>query len=110
MARFVRGDIVIVPFPFSDLTGSKRRPAVVLASLSGDDLILCQVTSQAVRDNYAVEVKDSDFDEGTLKRPSNARPNRIFTCDRHLILYKIGHLNSAKIKEVSDKISELLGL
>lgn len=47
MAAFVKGDIVIVPFPFSDLSQSKRRPALVVAKLTGDDLILCQITSQA---------------------------------------------------------------
>jgi hypothetical protein len=49
VARFVVGDVVIVPFPFSDLSESKRRPALVLAVLTGDDLILCQITSQSVR-------------------------------------------------------------
>lgn len=48
MGRFIKGDVVVIPFPFSDLTMSKRRPALVLAELSGDDLILCQITSQQV--------------------------------------------------------------
>jgi len=42
MERFVRGDVVVVPFPFSDLTQAKRRPALVIAELEGNDLILCQ--------------------------------------------------------------------
>jgi mRNA interferase MazF len=46
MAGFVKGDVVIVPFPFSDLTQAKRRPALVVANLRGNDLILCQITSQ----------------------------------------------------------------
>jgi mRNA interferase MazF len=66
MARFVVGDVVIVPFPFSDLSESKRRPALVLAVLTGDDLILCQITSQNVRDNYSIEVGDQDFVSGGL--------------------------------------------
>lgn len=45
MAKFVRGDVVVVPFPFSDLSQSKRRPALVITSLDGDGLILCQITS-----------------------------------------------------------------
>ena len=54
MARFVKGNVVVVPFPFSDLSQAKRRPALVLTSLEGDDLILCQITSQQIRDQYAI--------------------------------------------------------
>jgi mRNA interferase MazF len=53
----VKGDVVVVPFPFSDLTQAKRRPALVLAELEGDDLILCQITSQAIRDVYAIRLE-----------------------------------------------------
>ncbi len=81
MAIFIKGEIVVLPFPFSDLTRAKRRPALVLAAPLGDDLILCQITSRDVRDEYAVTLKDSDFRLGSLKRPSNARPNRVFTAD-----------------------------
>lgn len=45
MGKFVKGDIVIVPFPFSDLSSSKKRPAMVISDLKGDDIILCQITS-----------------------------------------------------------------
>ncbi|WP_235335003.1 MULTISPECIES: type II toxin-antitoxin system PemK/MazF family toxin [Aphanizomenon] len=50
MEEFIKGDVVIVPFPFSDLTQTKRRPALVIATLQGNDLILCQITSQSVSD------------------------------------------------------------
>lgn len=56
MARFVVSDVVIVPFPFSDLSDAKWRPALVLATLMGNDLILCQITSQGAIDGCAVEV------------------------------------------------------
>jgi len=45
MERFVKGDVVVIPFPFSDLTGAKHRPAFVVIDLLGDDIIFCQITS-----------------------------------------------------------------
>lgn len=108
MARFVKGDVVVVPFPFSDLTYAKRRPTLVIAELEGDDLILCQITSQQIRDRYAVSIEDNDFETGTLKQKSNVRPNRIFTADRLIVLYLVGHLKSDKINEVIERIVNIL--
>jgi mRNA interferase MazF len=82
----VKGDVVVVPFPFSDLIRAKRRPALVVAELGGDDLILCQITSQQIKDKYAVSIEDNDFKTGTLRQKSNVHPNRIFTADCHIIL------------------------
>jgi mRNA interferase MazF len=56
MERFIKGDVVVVPFPFSDLTAAKRRPALIIAELSGDDLILCQITSHKIMDPYSIEL------------------------------------------------------
>ncbi len=108
MARFVKGDVVVVPFPFSDLTQAKRRPTLVVASPSGDDLILCQITSQTVRDGYALVLNDSDFRGGSLKQPSNIRPNRIFTADKRLILYRVGGLKQEKLEKVTQAIVHIL--
>ena len=104
----MKGDVVVVPFPFSDLTHSKRRPALVVAELEGDDLILCQITSQRIRDGYAVSIEGRDFEDGTLRQKSNVRSNRIFTADRHIILYRVGSLNSSRIDEVIDRIVDIL--
>ena len=108
MARFIKGDVVVVPFPFSDLTLSKRRPALVIAELKGDDLILCQITSQKIKDEYAVPIENNDFEVGALRRKSNARPNRVFTVDNHIILYRVGHLKPNKTCEVIERIVAIL--
>jgi len=108
LARFVKGDVVVVPFPFSDLTQAKRRPALVASTLEGNDIILCQITSKAVSDRYAVTLADDDFTSGGLRQQSNIRPNRIFTADQHIILYRAGHLSEEKTEEVINKIIEIL--
>jgi mRNA interferase MazF len=108
MARFIVGDVVIVPFPFSDLSQTKRRPALVVAGLSGEDLILCQITSQAVMDEYAVPILSEDFSVGGLNQNSNVRPNRIFTVSQHIVAYKAGEILPSKLTEVIDKIVEIL--
>ena len=108
MGRFVKGDIVIMPFPFSDLSAPKKRPAFVAASLVGDDVILCQITSRPVRDRYALAIEEKDFVTGGLNRPSNARPNRLFTADSSLILYRAGALSSPKTDMIINAIIEIL--
>jgi mRNA interferase MazF len=108
MGRFVKGDVVVVPFPFSNLTQAKRRPALVIVDLEGDDIILCQITSQLNKDNYSITVNENDFKDGNLKQISNIRPNRIFTADTSIILYKVGTLKRRMIDRVIDKIIELV--
>ena len=108
MGKFVKGDVVVVPFPFSDLSTNKKRPALVVAALAGDDVILCQITSQTVSDSYAVPLASADFKTGTLRQESNIRPNRLFTADSNIILYRAGALTPEKIKQVVTKIVEIV--
>ena len=68
MARFVKGDVVVLPFPFSDFSLSKRRPALVIAELKGDDVILCLITSQKVKDENAIPLDENDFEQGSLEK------------------------------------------
>lgn len=108
MERFVKGDIVVLPFPYSDLSSSKKRPAMVLADLKGDDIILCQITSQFVKDNYAIALDSSDFKKGSLNKPSNIRPNRLFTAEKSIITRKIGTVNPEVFEKVVDKLFEII--
>lgn len=108
MARFIKGDVIVIPFPFSDLSQNKRRPALVVANLKGDDLILCQITSKNIFDNHAEFISEIDFEQGTLKQESNIRPNKLFTADENIILYKAGHLKEQKVKKVTEKIIKIL--
>ncbi len=108
MGGFVKGDVVVVPFPFTDLSGAKRRPALVLAALAQDDYILCQITSQRVSDALAVEIGEKDFESGKLAKMSNARPNRVFTTHESLILYTAGHLKPERTDAVVNGLIRIL--
>jgi mRNA interferase MazF len=76
------GAIVLVRFPFSNLSQSKLRPAVVLADAGRGDWILCQVTSNPYADSRAIMLSDESFHQGGLQRTSYARPTTLLdSCD-----------------------------
>ena len=108
MAKFIKGDVVVIPFPFSDLSQFKRRPALVVAQIEGDDAILCQITSKTIKDTYAISIYETDFEAGNLKQPGNIRPNRLFTADSHIILYRAGHVRNDKLNQVIEKLIEII--
>lgn len=108
MARFVTGDVVVFPYPFSDLSQAKTRPALVLASLSGDDVIVCQITTRDSQDRYAIRLEQSDFTSGHLRQPSNIRPNRLLTVDTSIILYRAGVLSAEKVNRVIDGVIDII--
>ena len=103
------GSIVLVPFPFSDLSQSKLRPAVVLAAASRDDWILCQITSNPYSDPAAIELADPGFSRGSLRRVSYARPGKLFTAHRQLIVADVGALTPALLNRLIDGVVKLLG-
>jgi len=108
MEELAKGDIVTIPFPFSDLSNSKLRPALVIAVLSGNDLILSQITSKQAKDKYSIPLHQDEFEIGTLRQESNIRPNKLFTADYSLIKSKIGKLKEFKTKIVVEKICKII--
>jgi mRNA interferase MazF len=107
MEKFVKGDVVVIPFPFSDLSATKRRPALVLANLPGEDILLCQITSQG-NDLFAIPLQSVDFVTGNLPSDSFIRATRIFTADKKLIVRKAGHISSVLHTEVVRQITTIL--
>ena len=102
------GSVVLFRFPFSDLSASKLRPAVVLAGVDRADWILCQITSNPYADTSAVEIAESDFASGNLMRTSYARPGKLFSANTTLIQRIAGDLTQAKLTAVVDAVVTLL--
>ena len=104
----MRGSVVLVRFPFSDLSASKRRPAVVLADAGRDDYVLVQVTSRAYADPLAVELTASSFSSGGLDLTSYARPGKLFTANETLIARGVGHLTGAALSDLTSAVIAIL--
>lgn len=98
MGKFAVGSVVSVTFPFSNLKGQKVRPALVLANVEFNNLILCQITSKPYTSKTAICIKNKDFIKGNLPIDSFVRPDKLFTADTTIIKDEIGQL-SPKTKE-----------
>jgi len=101
------GEIVLVPFPFSDLSQTKVRPAICLADVHRGDWILCQITSNPYGDSFAIELSGSDFSIGSLRNLSYARPGKLFTAHVSLLIRSVGRLNSAATARIQSAVLAL---
>lgn len=102
-------DIILIPFPYSDLTASKKRPALIILNkkLSKmEDVICCLVTTHPHKDDVSIE-KDS-FDNGKLPFKSWVKPHRIFTIDKRIIIKKICTINDSFYDKLIEKITSFI--
>jgi mRNA interferase MazF len=108
MGAFAAGQIVIVHFPFSDLTASKLRPAVVLAEAGRGNWVLCQITSKSYGDPRAIQLDAADFAHGSLRLTSYARPGKLFTAHASLVAGSAGELVATKYAAVRDAVVRMM--
>ena len=103
-----KGDVVVIPFPFSDLSNAKKRPAVVIARPSGNDILLAQITSQKKNHPESVKLTAQSFTKGKLPVTSYVKVHRLFSADTAIILQKAGTLKKEVKREIQDNIIALL--
>ena len=108
MERLVRGDIIVINFPFSNLKDSKRRPVMVLKVPKGEDIIVNQITGSSYESEVEISINNDDFSSGSLKRESFVRIDKICSIEKTLIKYKIGSLKHEKFNEILYKVVEFL--
>jgi len=102
------GLVVLVPFPFSDLSQAKLRPAVVLADAGRNDWILCQVTSNPYGDPQAITLTDGNFEAGSLRVTSFARPGKLFTASNSLMVSRVGRLDDTTVESIVQAVINIL--
>lgn len=103
-----KGDIVLVSFPFTDLTGNKNRPAVVLIS-NDNDITVCFLTTQ-IKWQTDTDVIIEPSDLNGLKKISLIRLNKFATLDKELIMGRLGSLSGAEIRVLNKNLAILLQL
>jgi len=108
MGKPIAGDVVVLPFPQTNLQAGKRRPALVVIDLPGDDLILCQITSQMRSEGFSIPLTQGDFQSGRLAQDSYIRPQRLFTVEKSVILYTVGQVTPPKLQEVKARLRQLI--
>lgn len=108
MERLVKGDVIILEFPFSDLQSYKRRPSLIIKVPKGEDIIICQITAESQEKPVEIPINESDFDKGKLKRDSFVRIDKITTIKRTRIKYKIGSLKKEKFEMILEKLISFL--
>ncbi len=106
--NLVKGDVISVPFPFSDASATKKRPALIVAESDSNNIIICPITSKPGRD-YEIKLEDQDFRTGKLNlSPCYIRPNIIATAEKSNVIRLIGKLKDEKTNEAIAKIIEIL--
>ncbi len=108
MGPLAAGQVVMLQFPFSDLSRSKLRPAVVLAGAGRQDWVVCQITSNPLGSPRSLFLSDSDFASGGLDHPSYVRPGRIFTANQRLIATVAGTLKPDMLEAIRSAVVDLI--
>ncbi|MFW5443862.1 MAG: type II toxin-antitoxin system PemK/MazF family toxin [Methylococcaceae bacterium] len=112
MTNFEIGAIVLIAFPFTDQTGSKRRPAVVISSKAYQeakpDIILMAVTSQVKTQKLLGEVIIDEWKAAGLLKPSVIKPV-IFTAEKRLIRKTLGQLKQVDIQQLKQNLTVIIG-
>jgi mRNA interferase MazF len=99
MGKLAVGQIITSSFPFSDLSSTKLRPAIVVAIADFGDIILCQITSRAYSSTKFIKLSAKDFINGKLPVDSYIRPDKLFTADPSIVKNIYGEVTKAKLNE-----------
>ena len=105
MKSYRSGEVILLSFPFSDATGAKQRPALVLLDTGDEDLIVARVTSQMAQTIFDVEL--ADWQQAGLLLPSVVRVHKVATLEKNLVERRLGTLTHSDWAQVQAKVQQL---
>lgn len=104
-------EIILIPFPFTDLSATKKRPALVISytdfNKENQDILVCQITHNLKQRHHSIFINNNNLESGNLAVESLVKANKIFTINKLLTIQKIGKLNSKTYAMVYDDICKL---
>ena len=104
-------DIVLIPFPFTDLSATKKRPALVISytdfNRKNQDILVCQITHNLKQRTHSVFINNGNLESGNLAVESLIKTNKIFTIDKGLVIKKIGKVDTKTYLQVYNEICNL---
>ncbi len=109
---FKQGDIIIVPFPFSNLSSIKQRPVIVLSKTKdnevSEDIITCGITSNLRGIKHSILIDNSNLEEGKIPKESRVKVDKIFTIEKSIIKKRIARLNKETFEKVKSEFINLV--
>jgi mRNA interferase MazF len=110
---YSQGEILIVPFPFSDLSAVKKRPVLVVSTKkyndSADDLVICGITSNLKNSNFSVLFDNKDLVSGKIPAPSRIKADKLFTIEKTKVIKSVGLVSEKVLNDVKDEMIKLFG-
>ncbi|MDD5192861.1 MAG: type II toxin-antitoxin system PemK/MazF family toxin [Candidatus Nanoarchaeia archaeon] len=105
-------DLLLVPFPFSDQSGRKVRPVIVISNNEfnkySDDVLVIGVTSNILKDKYTLNLTNTNLDEGKLLTNCIIKVENLLKLDKELVIKKIGKINKETLKNIIDKLFTII--
>ena len=110
--QFNQGDILIVPFPFSNLSGIRQRPVLVLSKTNYlrecEDVVTCGITSNLKDSKYSLLINNSNLIEGSIPIKSRIKVDKLFTLEQSIVIKKIGRIKKETMNKVKEEFLKLI--
>ena len=108
---YEQGEIVVVPFPFSDLSSFKQRPVLILSNntdnVKSEDVITCGITSNLKNIKYSILIDNRNLEKGTIPAKSRIKVDKLFTLAKSIIKKKVAKVNSKTFEQIKKEFFRL---
>jgi len=109
---YEQGEIIVVPFPFSDLSSVKQRPVLILSKIQdiakSNDIVTCGITSNLKDANHSVLIENKDLLSGAIPLKSRVKVDKLFTLDKSIVIKSVARLNKETFQKVKEEFCRLV--